>query len=213
MNHLLGRDLGAGFALAEVPEASLEEVDLPSAVSQALSRRADLAQARLNVERADTDRRLKKAESIPDLSLAVTYYSFYNVDLLPRNLAQAGLQLTWEPFDWGRKKKERAEKTLQVEQARRNVQEAESSARLEVAHHFRKLEEARLLVRAERLGREAAQEKMRTVAHRYREQAALLKDVLETQAALSSADNRYDRARLLYWTARADLQQALGEEL
>ena len=47
---------------------------------------------------------LKKAELIPEVSLAVTYDSFFNVDLLPRNLAQVGLQLKWEPFDWGRRR-------------------------------------------------------------------------------------------------------------
>src|SRR5262249_43326085 len=93
MNHLLGRDLDHDFRVVPVPQAALEEVDLTSAQARALERRPDLAQARLGAEQADTDRRLKKAEYIPDLSLAVTYVSFVNVDLLPRNVAIAGLQM------------------------------------------------------------------------------------------------------------------------
>jgi outer membrane protein TolC len=201
------------FSLVAVPETTLEEGDLSSALARALERRPDLAQARLAVEQADTDRRLKKAESIPDLSLALSYYSFINVDLLPRNIAQVGLQLKWEPFDWGRRGKERAEKTLAVEQAKSRTRDAEDRARIEVRQRFRKLHEARLLIEAERLGREAADEKLRVVTSRHQKDAALLKDVLEAQAAMSAAHTQFDRALLTFWSAKADFQKAIGEEL
>src|SRR5262249_8050940 len=146
LNFLLGRDLDHDFSLAPVAETSLEEVDLPSALARALERRPDLAQARLAVEQAATDVPLTNAYGIPDLSLPTPYATFVNVDLLPRNIAQAGLQLKWEPFDWGRRGKEQAEKKLQLEQAKTAVHEAEGRARLEVTHQFRKLQQARLLL-------------------------------------------------------------------
>ena len=212
MNLLLGRDLAQDFSLAAVPETAVEEADLPSAIARALERRPDLAQARLAVDQADTDRRLKKAESIPEVSLAVSYYSFVNVDLLPRSIAQVGLQLKWEPLDWGRRGKERAEKALKVDQARSAARQAEDRARIDVAQNFRTLQESRLLVAAERLGREAAQEKLRVVTVRHQKDASLLKDVLEAQAALSGAQAKHDRALLTFWTAKADFQRAIGEE-
>jgi outer membrane protein TolC len=212
LNQLLGRELERDFALAPVAEAATFELDLRSALARALERRPDLAQARLAVDQADTDRRLKKAELIPELSLALTYYSFLNVDLLPRNIAQLGVQLKWEPFDWGRRGKERAEKTIRVEQAKSGQKDVEDRVRIEVAQGFRELQEARLLVEAERLGREAAREKLRVVEERHRADASLLKDVLEAQAALSAAHARYDRALSTFWTAKADFQKAIGEE-
>src|SRR5262249_56011578 len=108
---------------------------------------------------------------------------FFNVDLLPRNVAIAGLQLKWEPFDWGRKGKERAEKTIQLEQAKSQAKEAESLARLEVASAFRKLHEARLLLEAERPTPDAPTQKLRVVALRHQQDAALVKDLLEAQAS------------------------------
>jgi outer membrane protein TolC len=212
LNFLLGRELDHDVTLVAVPEASEDEAELSSAVARAVRERPDLAQARLQVEQADTDRRMKKAEAIPDLSLAVTYLTFVNVDLLPRNVAQAGLQLKWEPFDWGRRGKQTAEKALQVVQARRALQEAEARARLEVGHAFRKLEEARMLVAAARLGHEAAQERLRVTATRQRVDAALIKDVLESQASESAANVQYERALSTFWTAKADFRSALGEE-
>jgi outer membrane protein TolC len=212
MNDLLGRDLASPFSLVAVSETSIEETDLQLAIARALQRRPDLAQARLAVEQADTDRRLKKAELIPDVSLAVTYVSFVNVDLLPRNVAMAGLQLKWEPLDWGRRSKERAEKALQVEQARSSAKEAEDQARIDVAQRFRKLQEARLLIEAGRLNREAAQEKLRVVTSRHRQEAALLREALDAQSTLSAANAQYDQALSTFWTAKADFQKAVGEE-
>ncbi|PYQ22283.1 MAG: TolC family protein [Acidobacteria bacterium] len=211
MNDLLGLELTHDFTLTAIPEPSAEEADLQAAVGRALDRRPDLKQARLQVDQADADRRLKKAEYIPELSLAFTYLTFTNVQLLPRNVAQVGLQLKWQPFDFSRGK-ELAEKTLQLEQARIGVRGAEYQIRIDVANRFRKLQEARLLVEANRLARESAQEKLRVATEKYKVEAALLKDTLQAQASLSEANAQYDQALLSFWTARADLDRALGED-
>src|SRR5262245_22620343 len=212
LNHLLGRDPFQEFTVAEVTQPSPAEADLQTALGEAVARRPDLAQARLAVEQADTDQRLKKAESIPDVSVALTYTSFVNVDLMPTKFAQLGLQFKWEPFDWGRKGKERAEKALVLLQAQSNAREAESGARLEVAQTFRRLREAQLLLDASRLAREASHERLRTVTDRYREEATLLRDLLEAQASASSADARWTEALMTFWSIRADFRKALGEE-
>src|SRR5262245_17520297 len=212
LNHLLGRDLAQPFTLEAPRETPPEEVDLAMALARAAQSRPELAQARLAVEQAETDRRLKKAESIPELSLAVSYTSYVNIDLLPRNIAIAGLQLKWKPFDWNRRGKERAEKELGVAQARAGAQDAEGQVRIEVAERHRRLQDARLLVEASRLSREASQEKLRTTTNRYKEQAALLQTLLSAQASASEAQARYDQALMSFWTARADLQKAIGEE-
>jgi outer membrane protein TolC len=212
MNDLLGRDLTLDFTPAAVPEASLEEIDLATAVARALDRRPDLRQARLQVDQADADRRLKKADAIPDLSLALTYFTFANVDLMPHNVAQVGLQLKWEPFDWGRRGKEVAEKTLQLEQAKTGAREAEEQVRIDVASRHRKLQEARLLLEAQRLARDSAREKLRMATDRHAREALLLKDVLSAQTALGDAETQYEQALLGLYMARADLEKAMGEE-
>jgi outer membrane protein TolC len=42
--------------------------------------------------------------------------------------------------------------------------------------------------------------------------AALLSDVLQTQATLADADYQYQQALLAYWTARADYEKAIGAD-
>ena len=212
LNVVLGRDPAVPFELAAVSGADLEPVALETARARALAHRPELERARLQVELADTDRRLKKAESIPELSLALSYDSFFNVELLPRNVAQVGIQLKWEPFDWGRRSKELAAKTLAVEQARRSARQEKSRVLAEVDRAFRLLEEARALVTARRLGHESAEERVRVALLRRREQATLLRDALQAQADMAEARAQYDEAQLSLWQARADLEKAMGED-
>ena len=208
MDSLLGRELDYDFSLAAIPEASFEEVDLEAAVAHAIERRPELRQARLQVDQANTGQRLKKAEYIPDVSVAVTYLTFTSVHL---NVAQVGMQLKWQPFDFGRGK-ELAASTLQLEQAKLGVRETESQVRIDVASRVRKLHEARGLLEAQRIAREAAREKLRVTTKRYETEAALLKDALQAQATLGDANAEYDEALLGVWTARSDLEKALGED-
>jgi outer membrane protein len=164
------------------------------------------------VEYADTQRRAIKAEYIPDLSLAVTYLSYFGIDLLPRNVAQAGLQLKWQPLDWGRPKR-LASAGVHAEQAKNDAAALESRIALEVGRAFRALGEAQAQLEVRRLAREAAVEKARVALHKQEEQASLAKDALEARAAAAEAESQYQDALAQLWTARTELDKAIGEEI
>ena len=108
-------------------------------------------QAHLKQRQAEYDRRIAKAQYIPDLSMSVRYLGLNNVEVLPGNVAVAGFLLTWEPFDWGRKRNAVAEKTKTIEQARNGAQETESQIAVEVGMKYRKWREATLLLKASRI--------------------------------------------------------------
>jgi outer membrane protein TolC len=211
MNEMLGREITRAFAVAAVPDSPVE-AEIGPAVVRALERRPEVKQAKLAVDLADTDRKIKKAEHIPDISLAFRYLTVVNVQLLPRNVAQFGLLLKWEPLDWGRRSKQVAEKTIQVDQARNFARQAEDQVRMDVAAKVRALQEAKLLLEAARLGQQSATEKLRVTQQRHKEQAALLTEVLQAQASVGAARDQYEQAMLAYWAARADLQRATGED-
>ena len=58
----------------------------------------------------------------------------------------------------------------------------------------------------------AALVKRRVKLAQYREQAALLQDVLEAQAAVADATELFQDAELDVWTAVANLERTLGRE-
>ena len=80
LNNLLGRDVRAEFRVAAVPDVNGFDADLALARSRALDQRPELREARLKVRQAEVDRRIKKSEYIPDVSVGFTYMSFRNFD-------------------------------------------------------------------------------------------------------------------------------------
>ena len=115
----------------EVPASWLP--DLAEARNRAIASRPEIEQARLKVQESDLDRRKKKSEFIPDVALSVSYYSAFNVSsALPRNVAIAGVQTSWEPFDWGRKRRELAQKEKSTRQSEVALRDLEEKVRIEV---------------------------------------------------------------------------------
>jgi outer membrane protein TolC len=212
LNQLLGRDVRTAFDAEEVSAFSVLDVDLQAAQARALER-PDVQEARLKARQAEIDRRAKLSERIPDVSLAVSYNSNFNMDVLPSHLASAGLQVKWEPFDWGRKGRELASKTYTANQARLAVRDAEDRAVLDVNARFRKLTEMRAQLNVAKTAQESAREKLRVRTNQYQVQAALLSDVLHLRADRADADDRYQQALSAFWTAKADFEQAVGEDL
>jgi outer membrane protein TolC len=213
LNQLLGRDVRTDFVVEPVSALSIAEIDLNAARTRALENRPDVREARLKIEQADLDRRAKKAERIPDVSVAVSYSSYFNIDVMPTNLAAAGLQLKWEPFDWGRKGRELAAKTYTVEQARLALRDAEDRVVVDVNSRFRTLAEKRALLNVTQMAQVSSREKLRVKTNQYQVQAALLPDVLQLRAEQASADDNYQQALLAFWAAKADFENALGEEV
>ena len=213
LNNLLGRDVRSEFRVAAVPDASGFETDLALARSRALDQRPELREARLKVRQADVERRIKKSEYIPDVSLGFTYMSMRNFDeAIPKNSASLSVAMKWEVFDWGRKKHQLAEKGRAIEQATNGLREAESLVLIEVGDKFRKFQQTRQALVVAKLTQETARENMRVSTTKYKLQAALLSDALQTQAALADADYQYQQALLAYWTARSDYEKAIGAD-
>jgi len=212
LNDLLGRDVALPFRVSPVPDLTGAEVEFGLAEARALAQRPEVNRARLQVARAEADLRVKRAELIPDLSLVASYLSPITSDVLPQEIAYVGLELTWEVFDWGRKRRETAEKAKAMEQLKSLVAEATSQVSLDVRSIARQLAESRELVTVAELGRQAARERLRVTTNRYAEEAALLRDVLEAQAALGQANDQHQQALLAVWTARAEFERALGQD-
>jgi outer membrane protein TolC len=213
LNMLLGRDVLTEFEVSSAPEAEHFEADLVAARAKALDRRPEVREARLKVKQAEGDRRIKKSEFIPDVSLAFQYVSLKNFsNFLPQNYMNVGISVSWEIFDWGRKKHELNEKDLTIEQARNGVRDVESATLIEVNDKFSKLRQSRQLLRIAGLTQETAIENVRVMTNRYRLQVSLMKDVLQAQASLEQANYQYQQALVSFLTARAEFEKAIGED-
>jgi outer membrane protein TolC len=212
LNQLMGRDLNTAFRVNPMPEEDTSDLTLDAARNRAAENRPEIRQAALKQKQAEYDRRLAKAEYIPDLSFSIRYQGLANVQVLPGNVTSAGFLLTWEPFDWGRRRNNIAEKAKTVEQARNGARETETQIGVEVGMKYRKWHEAALLLKAARTAHEAAAEQLRVTTNKYKEEAALVRDLLQAQARSSETEFQYQQALSSFWGALADLRRAMGDE-
>jgi outer membrane protein len=212
LNDLLGRELATEFRTQAVPPPSFQEIDLKAAQQTALTQRPEVAEAEINVKKAGYDRKLAKAEYIPDVSAAFHYLSLFTAQIFPQNIASAGVEFSWEPFDWGRRRDVVKQKEIAVDQSQYQLQQVRSQTVLDVDNNFRKLQESRSALDAAQAAKEAATERLREVNDKFAKEAVLLRDVLQQQTAVANANHDYEQALLSFWTAKADFEKALGEE-
>lgn len=212
LNDLLGRDLESPFRTTSVPELSPDEQDLKTAQARALAQHPQIRQADISVKQAQVQERLAKAQYVPDMSATVQYLSPFGIDFLPNNIVSVGVEFSWEPYDWGRRKHTVKQDAFIVQAAQQQASETRSQVLLNLNTQFRNVHEARIAVSVAEANRTAAQEKLREVTLQYQQKSVLLTEVLTQQAAVENAQSSYEQALSSYWTAQANYRKALGEE-
>jgi outer membrane protein TolC len=135
-----------------------------------------------------------------------------NINFLPQNIGFVGALFTWQPWDWGQKRHNIAQKVLAGQQAALSVDDTRDQILLDVNSNFRQLREARAQLAAAEAARDAERERLRNQQEAYSQQSILLSDLLRQQASLAEADDQYRQAVFGYWRTRADFQKALGEQ-
>lgn len=212
LNDLLARDIDAPFRTQPVPPETPQEMELKQARQTALQQRSEVQEAKIDVDRAGYDRKLAKAEYLPAIGGAVRYFTPINTELLPQNILSAGMSMTWDPFDWGRRRDNVKQKDVTVQQSEVQLDQVRSQVVLDVDDKFRKLSESRSLLAVAQAARDAATEKLREVNDQFAQSSVLLRDVLKQQAAVASANHDYEESLLSFWNAKAQFEKALGEE-
>jgi outer membrane protein TolC len=212
LNELMGRDINMQFQVGPAGALLPAEEDLHVAQTQALAQQPAVREAGLTVKQAEIQRRLAKAQYLPELNASVHYISPFGIDFLPTNIAAAGIEFKWDAFDWGGRGHTVQQKTIALEQSKQQLEETKAQVLVSVDNQFRGLHEARAAVSVAKLAQRAAREKFRETTHQYAQKTALYRDVLQQQATVQSADAQYLQAVAAFWTAKANLDKAIGEE-
>ena len=209
---LLGRDLTVEFLAKEDKELSPVEQNLQAAQATALAQNPKVIEAEIKIQQANTVRRLAKSEFMPDIGASFHYISPFGVNFVPTNIMALGIELNWEPFDWGRRRDVVNEKTVEVEQSKLNLDQTKANVLVNLDKEFRSLQEARMSIEVANAQQEASREKLREVTDKYGQKTVLLRDVLQQQAAVEKANADYNEAIASFWTAKANFEKALGAD-
>ena len=212
LNHLLGRDLQAEFTVEMVPASLPEESSVQEARKIATEMRPEIKAETIKKERATLETKIEKTRYIPDISIQANYLTAPNISFLPQNLGAVGVLLTWQPWDWGQKHHNIAQKVDAEKQAQLSIDNVRDQVVQEVDSTFRRLREARELLTAAQAARDAEAETLRNEMDAYSHQTIVLSDLLQQQSSVANAEDQYRQGLFAFWKARADFQRALGEE-
>jgi outer membrane protein TolC len=211
LNYLVGKEIEVTDLDSPLPTA-WGEGRVRGDASRGFESRPDVREAALQVEQARLGVKLKSAENIPEVALMVSNATPFNNDVLPRNMTSAGITMSYEPFTWGRRKAELAERRHAVAQAENVLRDRQAAAGVEIAARRRKVEEASAQIAVRRLEAEASRERLRVVKAKFQVQAARPDEMFEASASITQAAAREQEAISAYWTALADYEKAIGEE-
>jgi outer membrane protein TolC len=212
LNHLLGRDLQTEFTVEMVPASLPEESSVQEARKIATETRPEIKAEAIKKERATLETKIEKTRYIPDISIQANYLTAPNISFLPQNVGAVGALLTWQPWDWGQKRHNIAQKVDAEKQAQLSIDNVKDQVLQEVDSTFRRLREAREMLTAAQAARDAEAETLRNEMDAYSHQTIVLSDLLHQQSSVASAEDQYRQGLLAFWKARADFQRALGEE-
>jgi outer membrane protein TolC len=212
LNHLLGRDLQTEFTVEMVPASLPEESSVQEARKSAVEMRPEIKAETIKKEQAALETKIEKTRYIPDISIQANYLTAPNISFLPQNVGAVGVLLTWQPWDWGQKRHNIAQKVDAEKQAQLSIDNVKDQVLQEVDSTFRRLREAREMLTAAQAARDAEAETLRNEMDAYSHQTIVLSDLLQQQSSVASAEDQYRQGLLAFWKARADFQRALGEE-
>src|SRR6267378_1834749 len=212
LNRFLGRELQTEFTVEMVPDSLPEESSLQEARKTAREMRPEIKAETIKKEKAALETKIEKTRYIPDISIQANYLTAPNISFLPQNLGAVGVLLTWQPWDWGQKHHNIAQKVDAEKQAQLSIDNVRDQVVQEVDSTFRRLREARELLTAAQAARDAEAETLRNEMDAYSHQTIVLSDLLQQQSSVAHAEDQYRQGLFAFWKTRADFQRALGEE-
>jgi outer membrane protein len=219
-NTVLRRPVDAAFALEDVLTYQVFTRTYEDCVETALQQRTEMRIADLEVETADRQVKLTKADFYPSIDLQANYYKRGDDPALDGGegiykdeewdvLATA----SWTFWEWGKTRYGAQEKLRRLSQARLNRIGVEDDIRQQVKGAYLSVKAAETAIFTVEKAVEQAEENYRMNQERYKEQVATSTDVLDAQTLLTRTKTNYFNALSAFNVAKAGLHRAMGLEV
>lgn len=225
LNDLLGLPLETEIELSDpLEDASMPHtgsalldnsstVSIPAAemATTALAHNPEVASARGTLDKAHAGLRASRLEFVPDVSLFAEHVYQNGVPLLPDNSVTFGVRLDWTLSEFGKRTGKMREQQSQVAQAKENLNITESRIRMDVEKHLRKYHRSVSAVQAAQASVAAHADLRRIVSDQVEAKTANASALADAEAKLAEAQAQLFAARVESITAKAELDQLLGD--
>ena len=210
LDDLLGLPLDMELDLADVSAPSGERLSREQYLSAALAGNPEVGAARETVIKAQSAVAAARYEYIPDIGAFArqTYQS--GVPFLTHNFGAFGLQMTWNVFDWGKRKGAVGEREAQLVEAQQNLRRITDRIAVDVEKAYRKLERTQMMIDVAQEALALRREGERLSAQQLRAGVTSEAKNAEAVAATRSAEADELQARLAYELATAEMARIAG---
>jgi outer membrane protein TolC len=202
-----------GDAILEVTEAGLPELTEPlkdQSYDEARARNGELLAARETLEKSRHAVRAAKYEYIPDVTIFAKHGYQDGAPFVEKNVGIFGAELTWNIFDWGKRKGEIGQRVAQQSQAEENLARIDKRLGIEIDKAYRKLERSKQMMDVAREALSLCRENARISENGLKAGTVTAARHAETVAALRKAEMDELQASLEYRLAGDDLDRIRG---
>jgi multidrug efflux pump subunit AcrB/outer membrane protein TolC len=210
LNDLLGLP---SDTILEVTEAGLPEqrgLARDQSYDEARTRNGELLAARQTLEKTHHAVKAAKYEYIPDVTLFAKHGYQDGAPFLKDNIGIFGVELTWNIFDWGKRKGEIGQRVAQQAQAEENLARIDKRIGIEIDKVYRKLERSKQMVDVAREALSLSRENARLNENHLKAGTITAAKHAETVASLKKSEMEELRASLEYRLVQAELDRIRG---
>lgn len=200
-------------AILEITEAGLPELtELAKDLSydDARARNGELLAAREMLEKSRHAVRAAKYEYIPDLTIFAKHGYQDGAPFMQKNVGIFGAELTWNIFDWGKRKGEIGQRVAQQSQAKENLARIDKRIVIEIDKVYRKLERSKQMVDVAREALSLSRENARLSENGISAGTVTIAKHTEAVAALKRAEMDELQASLQYRLVQSELDRIRG---
>src|SRR5262249_39315785 len=210
LNDLLGLPLDTQLDLAPIQTIALDNRSRAEYLKLALDENPEIRAATEAVKQAKAGVTAAKSTYIPDIS-AVARHSYQNgVPFLVHNFGTFGFTMSYDAFDFGKRRATVRERELKLAQAEENLERLKEAVSVKIERSYNKVERTKHML-------DVATEvvKLRVESERLAENQLAQGVVLVSNRRHATADSYKAQADLLqaqlsYLLAGAELEQAAG---
>ena len=210
LNDALGLPSDTALEVTEAGLPEITELQKTEALEQARVRNGELLAARKTLEKARHAVTAAKDEYIPDVTLFAKHGYQDGAAFLDNNVEMVGIELSWNIFDWGKRKGEIGQRKARQYQAEENLARIDRRIGIEIDKVFRKLERSAQMVDVAREVLSLRKENARLDNKRFKAGTVTAAKQAETVAVLKKAEMEELQASLHYRLAKAELDQIRG---
>jgi outer membrane protein TolC len=210
LNDLLGLPSDTILEVTEAGLPDLADLAKEQSYEEARARNGELLAARETVEKTRHAVRAAKYEYIPDVTIFAKHGYQDGAAFVEKNVGIFGAELTWNIFDWGKRKGEIGQRVAQQSQAAENLARIDKRLGIEIDKVYRKLERSKQMVDVAREALSLSKENVRLSENGLKAGTVTAAKQAEAVAALRKAEMEELQASLEYRLAGAELERIRG---